>query len=1007
MGVGTAMAIEDTQINKQTGACMDMNIHSLFYLLSNRSYMQAIIDSFSLNDHSFAFVCDLSTKTAYFSQNICELIPLSNPLKVDTWLSYIDKNDFVHVDSVLSKVRAGLLEIYGLTYRFRYEHLLFHVAQHGRAVFDEQGRPAFVIGMVTLLQNDNQDSFAIHRQLKQEIQSWIDDQQKGCLIIFGVDNMKRINILSGRLVGDIILSDLMNMIQEEESRIQSIYKINGDCFAFSLPGATKADVQSLYDRIKIRMVDRFTISAGAVEYGAYPIKEATILLEYAESALDNAKIKGKNQLCFFSSQYYEERLHQLELTEDVNTSIHNNFEGFSLVFQPQFQTEDYAIAGAEALLRYHSNKFGDISPQVLIPLIESTDQMYDLGSWILKQACLQAKCFQKFMPDFQVSINITYSQLMNISIQDDVLSIIHSSGIDPSTITFEVTESMELFDYPHINAIFAAWKAQGIHISIDDFGTGYSSLHRLREMDVDEIKIDRCFVTDIQKSVYNYRLISNIMELADSVQIRVVCEGVEIPEELQVLEDLHPQLLQGYFFSKPLTPNDLIHSFLEKDSNPFVHSDKTILANVVEIDQSTQDLPAIILRAENRYYVVSDIENYRIYYMNKAAMRLYGIKNYEGRKCHKVMYGLDTPCPFCNNKELRKDSFLQWEFKNPYCLRHLMSKAKLIKYNGRFVRLEVSNDITKKEVISKLNEQRVQFAKKITGYTEILTKTYDYRKTIDQTLASVCDFYKADRAYMFEPDPYIKHSWNNTSEYCADNVTPQKHNLQNVPADYIRRWEERFDRNESMIILNVESLKEEYQDEYETLHQQDIQRLIAVPIRDGNETIAFIGVDNPRYSIQDDTQIRVLASILLTRYVQERNERQHRHLLQESNQDLLETMGVGFWILHVDLQTHRHTMYTNQTMESLLSVSALASPESIYAHCIQHLHTDDIPTIKAHFAGLRQTMRPQEFDVSWISQEGKNMILHLLALCTENESNAFTIKGYCWDHQQMRKEIDR
>src|SRR5699024_8542847 len=119
---------------------------------------------------------------------------------------------------------------------------------------------------------------------------------------------------------------------------------------------------------------------------------------------------------------------------------------------------------------------------------------------------------------------------------------------------------------PHINELFLQWKNSGIEISVDDFGTGYSSLGRLKELEIDEIKIDRCFVNNIQHSVYNYRLLGNMLELADSCQIRVCCEGVETEDELAALEELHPALLQGFLFSKPCAPRELEERYLRPDS---------------------------------------------------------------------------------------------------------------------------------------------------------------------------------------------------------------------------------------------------------------------------------------------------------------------------------------------------------------------------------------------------------------------------------------------------------
>ena len=154
-------------------------------------------------------------------------------------------------------------------------------------------------------------------------------------------------------------------------------------------------------------------------------------------------------------------------------------------------------------------------------------------------------------PGFHVSVNLSYVQLTQRDIKEKVLEALKESGIPGEALTLEVTESMQLQNFQYFNKIFSEWRNAGIEISIDDFGTGYSSLGYLKHLKVDEIKIDRCFVSGIQNSSYNYRLLFNMLELAADSRIRVCCEGVENKEELQVLEELKPDLLQGYLFSKP------------------------------------------------------------------------------------------------------------------------------------------------------------------------------------------------------------------------------------------------------------------------------------------------------------------------------------------------------------------------------------------------------------------------------------------------------------------------
>lgn len=854
---------------------------SIKKIFDDKALLQTVLNSFSFSNNSVCFILDLSKDVIYFSDFAVNLLRLSSPkLKQSEWVQFINEKDRERVVKIFSKTQKGKQKEHNVVYQIYIEGLTFDIVHRGHLILDMSKKPAFIMGNIMPLQNDEGDVTLPNKKLKEEIQLNIISGYRGYLMIIGVDNMKRVNAIYGRNAGDILLKDLMQIIEEEVDSSNKVYRFNGDCFALNVFETSEVYIKSLYQRIKIRVRDHFSISAGVVSYSECFVKEAAILLQYAESALDYAKFNGKDQLNFFSEEHYEKRLFQIELYEDMCKSIKNGFEGFYLDYQPQFSSQTYQIKGAEALLRYSSKKYGNVSPEVFIPLIEQTKYIHDLGMWVLKKACKQTVEFQKYDPKFAISINFSYAQLSGINIENRLLSTIKKSGLDPKCVTIEMTESIGMYDYPQINSIFKLWKAEGIHISIDDFGTGYSSLQRLKEMEVDEIKIDRCFVQNVQESAYNYRLISNIIELAKASEMYVVCEGIETKEELRILEQLHPDLYQGYLFSKPIDPKKLISCFFKGEDSGFadLSPEKNDYSSINCIKD--KDITKYILNSDNNYYILTDTEDYSIRYMNASAMKLYGVKTYKGKKCYRVLHGLNAPCPFCNNEELSTNDFLIWENRNEYCQRHFLSKVRLLEYNNRLLRLEISQDVTKKEYISKASEERLQFAKTIRGYIENLAISQDLDKAMGKVLFSVCEFYKADRAYLFEVDPEDSTLWDNTLEYCTPLASPQMHNLQQISQDYIARWIPYFEKNESIILLNLESIKDDWPKEYSILLCQDVQRLIVVPIRDEGNTIAFIGVDNPRYSIHDDTQIRVLATFLLLRYIQNRNEKNHQRLFE-------------------------------------------------------------------------------------------------------------------------------
>lgn len=206
-----------------------------------------------------------------------------------------------------------------------------------------------------------------------------------------------------------------------------------------------------------------------------------------------------------------------------------------------------------------------------------------------------------------------------------------------------------------------------------------------------------------------------------------------------------------------------------------------------------------VLEKSEDVIIVCDTATYELYYLNPAAQRIFCVRDYRGRKCYQVLRGRNFPCDFCPNGILRHDSFYIWEDRNEYCDRHFLLKDKLMDIGDRTVRFQVAMDITKQEYVSQKTQERLEFANRIAGYADLLGRQKDWRNVVNVALAAMGEFYKADRAYLFEEAPGQSGYWNNTFEWCAPGVTPQKENLQQVPPEAMERWMEAFCTQGSVI----------------------------------------------------------------------------------------------------------------------------------------------------------------------------------------------------------------
>ena len=714
----------------------------------------------------------------------------------------------------------------------------------------------------------------------QDLENCIKKGKKGYLMVLGIDDLKSINIKQGRGYGNYILKMVAEIMEEVVDMSSSIYRLDGDRYAVNLEDMTKAVVQTTYLMFQEKLAPYCTMSAGVAAYGEEVGEGGSVLYQYAENALDRAKKQGGNHMVFFSAEDYEKRLSAIELQEELKYSIKHGFSGFYLCYQPQISCTDYGIFGAEALLRYDSPKRGRISPEEFIPILEQSDMIIPVGEWVLETALRQCKYWTKWIPEFHISVNVSYVQLRHEGITEKVLSLLKKMKLPGESLTLEVTESMQMQDYEYFNRIFYMWRKCGIHIAIDDFGTGYSSLGYLKSMEINEIKIDRYFVSRIQHSAYNYRLISNIIELAHSAQLRVCCEGVEEEEELLVLKDMEPDTLQGYLFAKPYEADEFEKRYIKKES-PLYHERETKREYFcrlygdyskpgIQEKNGKEDLGVIAENLDEVVYI-SDMDSYELYYLNPAGRILTGIHDYKGRKCYKVLQGRNDPCEFCTNHKLSTEYFYVWERENTFLERYFLLKDKLIQWKGKKARLEVAVDVTEKEVVSQRIQEKLDFERNISACTRVLFEEPNIDKAVMEVLQMIGEFYQADRSYIFESEADGM-LWNNTYEWCEKGVLPQRDELQKVPLSVVQSWADAFDRGESIVILNLEHLQESEPEMYEVLRMQGVYRLLVTAIKKGQYNIGFIGVDNPRSHHEDVRQLHTISCFLADRLYQSGRE---------------------------------------------------------------------------------------------------------------------------------------
>ena len=545
--------------------------------MSIRETVKIYIQTMQVLDETtedYLYIYDMINKRAYFTGKICRKYGLPNkgiegfPLHV--WENIVYDKDLGLLRKSLQEIEEGISENHNLEYRLvDREGNKVWIRCRGTVQKNREGIAQILIGSISEL--------AMRRKVDKLTGLWNCDkftedmgkylkESDGYLMILGLDNLKRMNIKNGRTFGNYILKIAGNVLEEQAESGWKLYRLSGDCFAVVFPECEEKRLVEFYETVRKCLSGKCTVSAGAAFYGKKADMDGGTIYLYAEDALDRAKREGKNKLVFFSSEDYQKNLDKIQFIDEIKEAVQKDCTDFYLCYQPLINGEDFRLCGAEALLRYRSPRWGEIGPGQFIPLLEQSGLICEAGKWVLKTAAEQCVKWREKIPDFGISVNISYIQLQETEITGTVLTILKEAGLPGEALTLEVTESIQLQDYDYFNKIFYEWKRYGIRIAIDDFGTGYSSLGYLNSIDIDEIKVDRCFIKDLQENTYDYRILSNIIKIAHSAQIAVCCEGVETENELFTLRELRPDILQGFLFGKPCKREVMEQLYMEKKS---------------------------------------------------------------------------------------------------------------------------------------------------------------------------------------------------------------------------------------------------------------------------------------------------------------------------------------------------------------------------------------------------------------------------------------------------------
>lgn len=547
------------------------------YIKNNYFDPEVLISSISNpNSHNYIFFGDMETNIYYISDNLVRKFGFEDNIVKDflkEWESriYSEKELELYRNDV-EEIKTKKKNLHDLRYRVkdvRGERQWVH-CQGEMHWNQENTKQLFFSGCFSCQEDEYlidpvttfpKESFAV-KNLSQQY----DEYSIIRVIGFSLNNFNEINELWGKAKGDKLLSDISRALLEEYSGKLNFYRLDGLRFAAVLAPHLLADESVLINDIRQIVLNHYQMqdvtvqspcsfsymTAHATEMTIQEIISNTILL------INIAKTSMEDNFIAYSAESVQEKKHYAEMVIEITKNIQNNFENFRLVIQPTYSMEQHTIKGGEALLRWKF-KGNNISPAEFIPILEKTKLINTVGRWVLKNVVAITKELLEKNKDIQLSFNVSYIQIYDESFFDYLAEVLEEYGVDASRLVLELTETNYNENPQKLADFFNTCIGYGLNVALDDFGSGYSSIGLLLKYPTTIVKLDRSLLNEISHSDVNQKFIKSIINSCHMFGKEVCAEGVETKLELDMMKEADCDIIQGFYFSKPLELADFFH----------------------------------------------------------------------------------------------------------------------------------------------------------------------------------------------------------------------------------------------------------------------------------------------------------------------------------------------------------------------------------------------------------------------------------------------------------------
>lgn len=548
------------------------NIHKKF---------REIFRSFaSILDAQYLCIGDLTNHSSLWSPEAADFFGLPGELvenPIEVWKSLIREDYREEFQRKMDLLVRQELKVHKMTYRILTKDGDYITCTSKiKLIKDEDTKQVFFVGTIfNHSRNDFVDPITGlfgRKSLIRYMSAYMAEKKKFYLLITAIRNYFNINISYGYDFGNKVLGMIGEYamdLKRELGKGVRVYRAEGSKVIFFIDAERfgETDVRALFEEFKFKLKNNIIVeghpisldTAGAAVLSHSDKVDVHSIYTSAYYSIGRMKNFNSNELWFFNSSSVLDSKSNLSKLNSIRSSLFENFKGFFLCYQPIIHAETKKLAGMEALIRWENETYGVVPPNEFIGWLENDAAFYELGNWIIKQSMLEGKALIEKLPNFVVNVNLAFPQLQREDFNKLLYEMIKETGFRAENLKLELTERCKIVDLDTLKRKLIFFKSQGIKIAIDDFGTGYSALDLLIKVPVDQIKIDKSFIENIEEDKQKQTLMQAITDYATGLGKEICVEGIErLESETFINEKFRPTYMQGYYYAKPMKMSEFL-----------------------------------------------------------------------------------------------------------------------------------------------------------------------------------------------------------------------------------------------------------------------------------------------------------------------------------------------------------------------------------------------------------------------------------------------------------------